>query len=74
MIFTSHEYVVRVTTFFECMSWIEWNAWEDKWFVSPKIYKKGLEKESKEGSEKKLKNKIDLVSKQYINICKLGVH
>ncbi len=30
---TSHEYVVRVTTIFQCLSLIELNAWEDEFFV-----------------------------------------
>ncbi len=33
-VFTSHEYVERVSTFSQCVSLIGLNAWEDEWFVA----------------------------------------
>jgi hypothetical protein len=33
-IFIYHEYVVMVTTFFQCMLLIELNAWEDECLVA----------------------------------------
>jgi len=32
--FTSHEYVIKATTFFQCVSLIELNAHKDEWIVA----------------------------------------
>jgi hypothetical protein len=44
MLFTSHEYVIRVTTFFQCVLLIELNAHKDEWLVAiKKLLKRKLE-------------------------------
>ncbi len=40
-VFTSHEYVVRVRTFYQSMSLIESNAHEDEWLIVIKVLQEG---------------------------------
>jgi hypothetical protein len=35
--FTSHEYVLGVTTFSPCVSLIKLNAWENEWVTNVKV-------------------------------------
>jgi hypothetical protein len=58
----------RVATFFQRVSLIELNAWEDEWFVA--IKKNNKKNDQKKGRRKK----IDLICDQYINACKLGAN
>jgi hypothetical protein len=38
---SSHEYVVGVKVFSQCVSMIELNAWEDDWLVTIKVLQEG---------------------------------
>jgi len=53
--FTSHDYVVRITFFFQCLSLIELNAREDECLVI-RVLQEGNNK-NKESREKKIEEK-----------------
>jgi hypothetical protein len=50
-------YVVGVTILWQCVSLIEWNAWDDEWLV----FIKDLQEKKKVKKEFKIKIKNDLV-------------
>ncbi len=56
--FTSHDYVVRITFFFQCLSLIELNAREDECLVI-RVLQEGNNK-NKESREKKIEE-IELI-------------
>ncbi len=74
MLSTSHEYVVGVTTFSQCVSLIRLNVWDDEWLVAIEALQEG-ENENKDLARKKEEEKkSDLVCEQYINASKLGAN
>jgi hypothetical protein len=68
---TSHEYVVRVTTIFQCLSLIELNAWEDECFIIIKALQERKRKRKNQPKRRRRK-KSDLICGQYTNVCKLN--
>jgi hypothetical protein len=64
VLFTSHEYVVKVTTFFQHVSSIELNAYKDEWHVAIEVLQEGKRKESNKKGRKK---RSDLICRQYFN-------
>jgi len=60
VLFTSHDYVVRVVTFSQCVSLIESNAWDNDWIIFTKVLQN---KGRKEGNS---------ILVQYTNACKLS--
>ncbi len=72
MCVTSNEYVVMVTTFFQCMSLIKLNAKENEWHSAMETLQEGNRK-AKKVAKKGEKKKNDLIyEQQYTNACKLG--
>jgi len=59
---------VEVTTFFQCVSLIDLNAWKDEWLIAIEVLQKGI----KNNKDNKKKGKSDIVCGQNTNLCKLG--
>jgi hypothetical protein len=72
VILTSHEYVVGVTTFFECVHELSEMHGKINDLFPQKFTRR--KKESKEANKTNNLFIFDLASRQYISICKLGVH
>jgi len=58
--FTSHDYVVRITFFFQCLSLIELNAREDECLVI-RVLQEGNNKNKESREKKNRRKRIDLV-------------
>jgi hypothetical protein len=61
VIFTSHEYLVKVIIFFQCVSLVELNPWEHEWLIVIQALQEGkmkAKKSTKKGKKKKKKSSL----------------